>query len=186
MQDSVISVVDGGTHLDDLLVQAGQALVKEAVDLKPAYGLEGMLFHKHGESGDWIMLTVPNALVRGVFQAMGEPGAELPPSGPDEQLQAHISVMRPEELARIGGPGKITERGKRFRYRIGGLVSTKPNGWPEMTECWMLQVHSPELQTFRRSYGLSSLPKDGEFDFHITVAVRRKSVLGRNEASKTS
>jgi hypothetical protein len=48
----------------------------------------------------------------------------------------------------------------------------------------MLRVHSPELQELRRSYGLSSLPNDGKFDFHITVAIRRKNVLGRNTVSK--
>lgn len=185
-RNSIISVADDGSLVDEAMIETGRSLVKNAGDTSPAYNLAGMLFHKSGDHGDWIMLSVPNALVRGVFQAMEGPGLELPPSGPDEQLQAHISVMRPEELARIGGPGKVTERGKRFRYRIGGLVSVKPHGWPEMAECWMLRVHSPELQALRRSYGLSSLPKNGEFDFHVTVAVRRKSVLGRNDASKVS
>lgn len=169
-----------------LLIQGiAQGIVKQSADLQPAYNMAGRLFHKKGSMGDWIMLSVPNALVHGVFAAMDEPGIELPPSGPEEKLDAHISVIRPDELAALGGPNRITERGKQFRYRIGGLVSTAPAGWPEMSHVWMLRVHSPELQALRRSYGLSSLPKNGEFDFHISVAVRRKGVLGRNDKQKT-
>jgi hypothetical protein len=169
-----------------LLIQGlAQGIVKAGADLKPAYNLVGQLYHKKGGMGDWIMLSVPNALVRGVYAAMDEPGIELPPSGPEERLDAHISVIRPDELAALGGPEKITERGKQFKYRIGGLVSTAPAGWPDMSHVWMLRVHSPELQALRRSYGLSSLPKNGEFDFHISVAVRRKGVLGRNDKQKT-
>jgi len=183
---TLISVTDVPSPAVRWFYELGyRLLTKQAADPpRPAYVLSGMLFHKQGENGDWIMLGVPNALVRGVFAAMDEAGVELPPSGPGEQLEAHISVMRPEELARIGGPDRISERGKRFRYRLGGLVEVTPHGWPEMSKCWMLRVHSPDLQRLRRSYGLTSLPKDGQFDFHITVAVRRKSVLGRNESHK--
>jgi len=165
----------------------GENLVKAAGDMTPSYALTGQLYlKKNGHNGPWIMLSVPAGLVRGVFAAMDEPGIELPPSGPDDNLVPHISVIRPEELNAIGGAEKITERGKSFRYRIGGLVSVKPSGWQEMSKCWMLRVHSPELQQLRRSYGLSSLPNDGKFDFHISVAVRRKKVLGRNEARKAA
>ncbi len=162
----------------------GNSIVKQSADLQPAYNMAGRLFYKKGSMGDWLMLGVPNALVHGVFTAMDEPGIELPPSGPNEQLNAHITVMRPDEITALGGPSRITERGKSFHYRLGGLVSTSPAGWPEMAHVWLLRVHSPELQTLRRSYGLSSLPKDGAFDFHISVAVRRKGVLGRNDKQK--
>jgi hypothetical protein len=170
--------------LIDEIKRISPELVKMAGDATPSYGMSGLLFHKNGGSGDWIMLKVPNALVHGCFAAMNESGIELPPSGPDEKLSAHISVIRPEELKAIGGPDKVTERGKQFEYRIGGLVEVNPNGWPEMSKVWFLRVHSPELQKMRRSYGLSSLPKNGEFDFHISIAVRRKGVLGRNQTSK--
>ena len=162
--------------------------VKIAGDTSPSYAMSGMLYGKTSEKhdGSWVMLSVPNALVRGVFAGMDEPGIELPPSSEAGGLMAHISVMRPEEIDIIGGLDKITERGKRFSYRIGGLTHCVPDGWKEMSDCWFLKVHSPELQQLRRSYGLSSLPKNGEFDFHITVAVRRKGVLGRTDKAKTN
>jgi hypothetical protein len=83
-----------------------------------------------------------------------------------------------------GGPDKVTERGKQFRYSIGRLMEVVPDGWADMAKVWFLKVHSPDLQALRRSYGLSSLPKDGKYDFHVTCAVRRKKVLGRNDSRK--
>ena len=176
---SLINVSDGIPSLQKRLHWIGIGLVKEAAELPvPSYSMSGLL--QANSSKNWIFLSVPNALIRGAFQALDEPGVELPPSGPDGLLNAHISVMRPEELDMIGGIDKITERGKRFRYKIGSLVTVTPGGWPEMSKCWMFRIHSPELQALRRSYGLTSLPNDGKFDFHTTVAVRRKNVLGRN------
>ncbi len=186
---SLLSVSDLPPLLDRLAYQTGErvgAFYKAAADApaaapEPAYNLAGTLYLS--ESG-YVLLQVPNALVRGVFSAMHEPGAELPPSGPDDRLNAHVTVFRPEELERIGGGAKVTERGKQYRYSIGRLMSVEPEGWPEMAKVWYLKVHSPELQALRRSYGLSSLPNDGKYDFHITTAVRRKGVLGRNDSRK--
>jgi len=180
---TLIRVTDGPSYYHQRLYADGQALCKLAGDAEPSYSLSGMLY---ASSTGWIMLKVPNALVQGVFAAMDEHGVELPPSGPENSLNAHISVMRPEEVELIGGIDKITERGKRYNYRIGGLVTVTPAGWPEMNQVWMLRVHSPELQALRRSYGLTSLPNNNKFSFHITVAVRRKGVLGRNETSKAT
>ena len=183
---SILRTTDSFSQAYQHYCGLGAQLVKEAGDAEPSYGMAGQLYHKNGSNGSWILLSVPNALVRGCFAAMSETGLELPPSGPGEGLNAHISVMRPEEIEALGGPDKITERGKSFSYRIGGLITVNPAGWAEMSKCWMLRVHSPELQQLRRSYGLSSLPKDGKFDFHITIAVRRKGVLGRNQTGKTT
>jgi len=146
-----------------------------------SYGLAGRLYLS--KSG-WILLSVPNALARGAFEALYEPGAELPVD--DEGVfNAHVSVLRPEEIERIpGGADAITERGKVFRYTLGPVRSVVPHGWAEMSRCWFIEVNSPELEKFRKSYGLSALPKDGEFRFHCTFAVRRKGVLRENEVSK--
>lgn len=171
------------THTKYFLDQ-GQQLVKVAGDTRPSYEMSGLLYHKNGTRGDWIMLSVPNALVRGAFQALDAPGIQLPPSGKDNQLHAHISVILPDELELVGGPDKITERGKSFSYRLGGLDTVQPAGWSEFSQCWMLRVHSPELQALRRSYGLPSLPNQGKHDFHVTIAVRKRGVLGRNETGK--
>ena len=159
----------------------GRRLVKSAAEPVVAYSLVGTL--QLTQTG-WLCLSVPNALALGVFKAMDEHGIELPP-GPNGVFNAHITVMSPEEVEQVGGPTKITERGKQFGYTLGRLMEVEPEGWPEMAKVWFIKVHSPELQFLRRSYGLSSLPSNGEHDFHISVAVRRKGVLGRNDSRKS-
>ncbi len=179
---TLLRVTDGPPLADLVHARVGRLIVeKSAGDAVPAYNLTGALYRS---SSGWVLLQVPNALVRGVFAAMHEPGAELPPSGDDGRLNAHISVFRAEELDALGGADAITERGKQFKYSIGRLMSVVPETWSGMARVWFLTVHSPELQALRRSYGLSSLPNEGKYDFHITVAVRRKGVLGRNDARK--
>ncbi len=178
---SLLSPTDGPPSWAALLFAAGRALAKTASDAELAYNLSGRLYRS---STGWILLSVPNALVRGVFSAMAEPGIELPPAAPGGAFDAHVSVMRPEDVEMIGGPDKITERGKMFAYTLGRVYSVDPDGWPGVAKVWYVKVHSPELQALRRSYGLSSLPKDGKYDFHVTVAVRRKGVLGRGETAK--
>jgi hypothetical protein len=176
--------VDGLGLLQRVMFNAGTRLAKaaQAGEPEPAYSLAGMLYLS---SSGYLLLSVPNAMVRGIYQGMAEPGIELPPSGPEGLLNAHITVMRPEEIAAIGGADKITERGKQFKYTLGRfLCLEKPSGWPEMAEVYFMLVHSPDLQELRRAYGLSSLPNEGKHAFHVTVAVRRKGVLGRNETSK--
>ena len=181
---SLLSPTPGLPYWAKQAYALGETIAKaaEASDTpEVAYNLAGMLYKS---TSGWVLLSVPNSLVHGIFNAMHEPGVELPPSKDDGRLNAHISVIRPEELETIGGADKITERGKQFRYTLGRLKTVVPHGWSEMERVWFCEVHSPELQELRRSYGLSGLPKDGEFAFHITVAVRRKKVLGRNETGK--
>lgn len=172
-----------GIRVASIHFDLGRELVKFADDKEIAYNLYGRLY---ATPGGWIMLSVPNSLVRGIFSAMHEPGAELPPSGEDGQLNAHISVMRPEEVEIAGGVDAVTERGKQFAYTIGRLYSVEPDGWSKMERVWFLGVHSPALQELRRSYGLSSLPNDGKFAFHVTCAAKRRGITGRNVKSKSN
>lgn len=165
-----------------LVDAGGRPAQKQAAFGQPAYNMAGTLYHAKGS--DYVLLSVPNALVRGAFAAMSEPGLELPPPGPGGMLEAHVTVMRPEELALIGGADKVTERGKQFRYSLGRLKWVEPAGWPGMAKAFYLTVHSPELQALRRSYGLSSLPNNGEYEFHVTVGVVRRGVLGRGATAK--
>jgi len=158
-------------------------LCKAADAPQISYGMSGRLIAK--PSG-WVMLEVPNALVNGAFDSLDEAGIELPPAHGNARYQAHISVMRPEEVEQIGGIEKITERGHRFHYTLGPLQTTVPHGWAEMSKVWFIKVKSPELETFRKSYGLPNLPNEGKFEFHITVAVRRKSILRPNDRSKAA
>lgn len=148
-------------------------------DPVPSYSLSGELV---GSDTGFVLLNVPNSLVRGMFDALAEPGAELPPS-PDGRLNAHVSVFRKEEVESLGGIDKIRERGKHFHYSIGRLKELEPAGWPDMERAWILQVHSPELISLRRGYGLPDMPK---YPFHITIAVRRRGVLKRNQMAKAA
>jgi ADP-ribose pyrophosphatase YjhB (NUDIX family) len=136
----------------------------------------------------WLLLAVPNALVRGVFDAMTDAGVELPlagvlnvPNVDKELLNAHISVMTAEEAAKIGA-GNINERGQSFKYSLGPVKELAPKNIDGVSKLWAIQVSSPELSALRKSYGLSALPKDEPF--HITVAVRRAGVLRENSVSK--
>lgn len=170
---------------DQEAYDAGEAhahLIKVGGDASTAFSMSGELYLS--KSG-WLLLDVPNALVRGAFQAMHEPGAELPPQH-NGILNAHCTVMRPEELERIGGADKVTERGKRFAYTLGPLKEVVPDGWADMAKCWFAEINSPELKTLRKSYGLSPLPKNNKHEFHITVAVKRKHVLKANDVSKAA
>lgn len=169
--------------ISELLGNVITAYYKSASAPETSHALAGRLYLS--KSG-WILLAVPNSIVRGAFDALDEPGVELPPSGPNGTLNAHISVIRPEELEQIGGGEKITERGHSFRYNLGPIKTVVPAGWAEMSKVWFIEAHSPELQKLRKSYGLSGLPKEGKFKFHITVAVRRKGVLQQGDQKKAA
>lgn len=162
------------------IAYAHTQLCKSAGTPETSQSLAGTLYLSRG---NWLLLTVPNALGRGAFAALSEQGIELPTNSAG-LYNAHISVFRPEELEKIGGPDKISERGKTFRYTLGPVKTVKPDGWAGVERVWFIQVHSPELERLRRSYGLSSLPNDDEYRFHITFAVRKSRVLGRNTVTK--
>jgi hypothetical protein len=157
-------------------------MCKASGDAVTTHALSGELY---ASKSGWILLAVPNALVRGAFDALNESGLELPLNS-EGKLNSHISVMRPEELAEIGGVDKITERGHHFHYTLGPVQECNPGGWDEMSKVWFIKVNSLELQDLRKSYGLSPRPKNGEYDFHITIAVRRKNILRNNNVAKTA
>jgi 8-oxo-dGTP pyrophosphatase MutT (NUDIX family) len=149
------------------------------------YPLSGRLYLS--KSG-WLLLSVPNALVRGVFDAMTTPGAELPTmsafngeGAENELLNAHISVMTAEEVEQIGAD-KINERGHNFAYSLGQIREFTPKT-QALSRVWAIQAASPALSALRKSYGLTPLLND-DHQFHITVAVRRKKVLQNNNVAK--
>lgn len=126
----------------------------------------------------WLLLEVPNAIMRGIFATLREPGIELPSY--EGRINAHISVMTPEDVAVCGGPARITERGQTFAYTLGQLDTFTPRT-PGISRVWVVQAHSPSLGQLRKSYGLSAQP---EFPFHLTVAQRKVNVLGSNDVTK--
>jgi hypothetical protein len=161
--------------------QAHVYLVKSAGDATTTHALVGELYLS--DSG-WVLLRVPNGLVRSAFDALHELGAELPLK--DGKLNAHITVIRPEELEQLGGADKLSERGHTFHYNLGPIQVVEPDGWDDVSKCWFIKVHSPELEQLRKSYGLSARPNDNDHAFHITIAKRRKHVLRANTVSKAA
>lgn len=132
----------------------------------------------------YLLVGVPTALVRGVYDAISEPGISFPSTIDGGALRAGIVVMTPEEVQDIGGPSQITERGKQFTYHLGELTEVPARNWPGVSTCWHLQIKSPELTKLRRSYGLPSL-LSGESEFSIVVACRKVGVLSANATSKS-
>ena len=160
------------------------SVLKNAADAELSYGLRGRL---QASNSGWLLLSVPNALGQGAFDALNAPGAEMPLSDTTGRYNAHISVMRPEEIETIpGGLGAISERGHEFSYTLGPVREVVPSGWGDVSKCWFIQVRSPDLEKLRKSYGLSAKPKNNEFDFHITFAIQKKHVLKPNSITKTS
>jgi len=160
-------------------------LAKGGKTASAEYQLSGRLYA--AKSG-WLLLSVPNALVRGVFDAITAPGVELPlagamnvPNVDKDLLNAHISVMTAAEVEKIGADN-ITERGQSFSYTLGSVREVSANNIDGVSKLWLIEVASPGLSALRKSYGLSALPKDQPF--HITVAIRRTKVLGNNSVSK--
>lgn len=127
----------------------------------------------------YLVLSVPNAIVLGAYRALSSPGLMLPFY--DGKLNAHCTVLSPAEVEQIGGPEKITERGKSFKYRLGTVQSRALN--KDYAKVYYFTVTSPELSLLRRTYGLSSEP---DFPFHITVAYRKPSVLYTNSVTKVA
>ena len=161
---------------------AGQALgclYQGNKQASTSYPLSGRLYLS--KSG-WLLLSVPNALVRGVYDAMTAPGAELPIGEHSEVLNAHITVMTGDEVTKVGAD-KINERGHMFGYTLGALKEIEPKSGSQLSKVWAIQVSAPLLSALRKSYGLSALPNDDE-PFHITVAVRKRGVLLDNGVAK--
>ena len=96
-------------------------------------------------------------------------------------LNAHISVMTGDEVESIGGD-KVNERGHHFGYTLGPVKEIQVKNVDGISKVWVIEVAAPGLSALRKSYGLSAFPKDEPF--HITVAARRRNVLGSNDVSK--
>ena len=122
-------------------------------------------------------------MVRGLFDAKERAGVELPPGHTGGPFTAHISVMNEGEVAKIGGPDKISERGHPFNYQLGPMMTVEPKGWSEMSRVWFVKVISPELKALRKSYGLPPLP-NGDHEFHVSVAVSARMCWARGRSAR--
>ena len=154
-------------------------LCKEGASPRSTPSLVGKLYL--AKSG-WLLLSVPNAIVHGLFDALHEPGAELPLQ--DGALNSHISVMSPDEIEQIGGPDKISERGHMFNWQLGPIKTVEPTNWNDVGRVWYATADSIALRNLRKSYGLEPLRKG--YDHHVTIAIRRKGVLQNNDIKKAA
>lgn len=185
-----ISVLNPSTPaFQPLLYSRGNAvgwLARSDKTASAPYNMSGRLYL--AKSG-WLLLSVPNAFVRGVFDALTAPGAELPTAGlmnvpnvDGDVLNAHISVMTADEVEAIGAD-KINERGHMFHYALGPVEEIPVHNVDGVSKVWAVQIKSPALAAIRKSYGLAPYIHNNH-QFHITVAARRKNVLKNNEISK--
>jgi len=162
--------------LGQAVVLLANSSTKTAATNPLSYGMRGRLTFSN--SG-WVILDVPNALGNGAFQALTEPGVVQPMSESLGRYNAHVSVIRPEELVEIGGADKIKERGQTFSFNLGPVREIKnPGNWSDVSKVWAIEVKSPELMEFRRSLGLGE-PK---YAFHLTFAIRYKKKLRKKSS----
>jgi hypothetical protein len=152
------------------------------LEKRAAVKMTGLL---QATSSGYLLVGVPTALARGIYDAMDEPGISFPAAVDGGALRAGIVVMTPEELESLGGASSITERGKQFPYQLGGLEEAPATNWPGVSVCWHLRIYSPELGKLRRSYGLPT-KVEGDNDFSIVVACRKTGVLTSNPVSKAA
>ena len=162
-------------HAHICLEKAGGAPVK-------VHALAGRLYLS---SSGWLMMAVPNAIGQGAFDALDEPGVELPKDD-NGRYSCHVSVMRPEEIAQIGGPDVLSERGHSYLYSLGPIKEVEPDNWSGVGKVYYLSISSPALSELRRSYGLSSLPNEGKYEFHATFGIKRRNITRNSDVSKAS
>jgi len=175
----MIAVEDTLPLSTQYLAELGAYWVKAAqADSEISYALRGRLqLDRQGQ----LVLNVPNALVLGIYKALDVTGIELPVT-PRGVLFAHAVVMTAPEVQQIGAR-KISERGKLLPYTLGRLHQQNGTPTTEWAQRFYLRLHSPQLQSLRRSYGLPSLPTDPQQrldGFMVVVAIRRRGVLGYN------
>lgn len=85
---------------------------------------------------------------------------------------AHVPVVSPREAA-FHYLEEIPGLGKEITFEIEGLFSIEPAQWSEVEQVWFFKLHSEELENFRRSLFLSSVPNG--HPFHIAVAIKPRS-----------
>lgn len=140
----------------------------------PVDALSGRL--QAGPNGG-IELTVPASLIKGVFDALHEPGAEFVVR--NNRTESAIKVMTKAEVDKLGGQDKVTERGHSYNYTLGPIVELPASG--AYDKLWAISVSSANLEDIRRSYGLETSPQLG---FYIPVGIKKKNVTEENKVSK--
>jgi len=154
----------------------GQAhgLMNKNAEHTSVHALAGRL--QAGPSGN-LELTVPSSLIKGVFDALDEPGAEFVVR--NNRTESAIKVMTKEEVDKLGGTSHITERGHSYHYTLGPIVELPATG--DYDKLWAISIKSNDLEDIRKSYGLETSPQLG---FYIPVGCKKKKVTEDNKVSK--
>ena len=154
----------------------GQAhgLMNKKAEHTSVHALAGRL--QAGPSGN-LELTVPSSLIKGVFDALDEPGAEFVVR--NNRTESAIKVMTKEEVDKLGGTSHITERGHSYHYTLGPIVELPATG--DYDKLWAISIKSNDLEDIRKSYGLETSPQLG---FYIPVGCKKSKVTEDNEVSK--
>ena len=154
----------------------GQAhgYMNKSADHASVHALAGRL--QAGPNGN-LELTVPSSLIKGVFDALDEPGAEFVVR--NNRTESAIKVMTKEEVDKLGGTSHISERGHSYHYTLGPIVELPASG--EYDKLWAISIKSDDLEDIRRSYGLEASPQLG---FYIPVGCKKSKVTEDNKVSK--
>lgn len=154
----------------------GQAhgLMNKKAEHTSVHALAGRL--QAGPNGN-LELTVPSSLIKGVFDALDEPGAEFVVR--NNRTESAIKVMTKEEVDKLGGVSHISERGHSYHYTLGPIVELPATG--DYDKLWAISIKSNDLEDIRKSYGLETSPQLG---FYIPVGCKKKRVTEDNEVSK--
>ena len=142
----------------------------------------GTLVCDDSKPGDeWAYLKVHKGLPEAAYQALKDQDIECEA----RYDMPHISVLRTKEVLamkkKYGAKWKSAcGNGRKFRFSLqNAMVDLDPASWKEMSRVWFLEAKSPELRAYRKSLGLTELPKgddsDKDFQFHITVAVQKRA-----------
>lgn len=126
-------------------------------------------------SGGRLLLEIPASLVHGLFGLVRDPGVERP------EGKSSIMVMTADEVKKLGGEDKITERGKTYGFTLGAVRTFTPGPQhPAASKLWAILCTSPELEALRAAYGLPA--RIHEHPFHIIFATRKRGVLQEGPA----
>lgn len=155
--------------LERQIIRIRDSIVKTGSSPKSTINLRGKL--EYSEDSGWILLSVPNLLVRAFFASIDDNDIELPKNSKGK-LNAHISVMTPDDLRKAGGMDAVESHlGRTFLWGPKEMQEVVPDR-TDVSKVWFLKVDSPGLADFRKSLGLPPSPR---YPFHLTVAERPKT-----------
>jgi len=122
----------------------------------------------------FVYLKIPDGVIDGYLILLEGLGAENPSvtqPDPSKDVGCHMTVIRSSET----NP-EILDKvdhflGNEYTYTMEGLYHVDPDGWDDVTTCWMIKCKSKQIEIFRELMGLEPTYKG--FDLHITCGVLR-------------